>query len=292
MKVNPKIEFKYIDYSNNIFTKIQLVNALTQKEFNILNENYKKLGLFIQQVKVDNFGNEISPNELLSENNFLHKKRRLKKKSRMTLEEFYEKYYINDKKKYLNSSNKSSNKSNNKNKNNEEKLCQKEYLSSLHDKLKSIYKDCQNIDFKKCKIDDENYKKEIMEYIKKYSKYITRKQYYDLFNKWRNKNFEIKGNNFSDFGDLSSWRIPVLKSFKSEIYLFATLNTIGKKIGKENNSEEKEEEDKNKNEDNNNDDKDESEEDKSESSYSSDNYFKGNYNIPMNKDNENDNDEQ
>ena len=287
MEVNPKIEFKFIDFSNNIFRKIQLVNALTQKEFNILNENYKKLGLFIQQIKVDNFGKKIAPNELLSENNFLHKKRRPKKKSRMTLEEFYEKYYINDKKKYLNSSNKSINKSNNLKKFNEEKLCQKEDLISWHNNLKSIYQDCQNIDFKKCKIDDENYKKKIYEYIEKFSKYITEKQYNDLFNKWRNKNLEIKGCNFSDFADISSWRIPALKGFKSEITLFATLNVIGKKIGNKNNSEENEEA-KNIEEENNND-KDGTEENKTESSYSSDNYFSGNQIIPKNQDDENDN---
>jgi len=285
MDVNPKIEFKYIDYSNNIFTKIQLVNALTQKELNILNENYKKLGLFIQQVKVDNFGNQISPNEFLSENNnFLHKKRRLKNKS-MTLEEFYEECCFNDKKKYLNSSNKSNNIKNN----NEDKLCKKEDLSSWHNNLYSIYQDCQNIDFKKCKIDDENYKIKIIKCIKEFSKFITKKQYDDLFNKWRNKNMEIKGCNYSDFSDLSSWKIPILKSFKSEISLFATLNTIRKKLGKEINSEENEE-DKNKSKENNND-KDGSEEGQSESSYSLDNYFKDNQNIPMSRDNENDNDD-
>ena len=285
MEVNPKIEFKYIDYSNNIFTKIQLVNALTQKECNILNENYKKLGLFIQQVKVDNYGNQISPNEFLSENNnFLHKKRRLKNKS-MTLEEFYEECCFNDKKKYLNSSNKSNNIKNN----NEDKLCKKEDLSSWHNNLYSIYQDCQNIDFKKCKIDDENYKIKIIKCIKEFSKFITKKQYDDLFNKWRNKNMEIKGCNYSDFSDLSSWKIPILKSFKSEISLFATLNTIRKKLGKEINSEENEE-DKNKSKENNND-KDGSEEGQSESSYSLDNYFKDNQNIPMSRDNENDNDD-
>ena len=290
MEVNPKIEFKYIDYSNNIFTKIQLVNALTQKEINILNENYKKLGLFIQQVKVDNFGNQISPNEFLLENNYLNKKRRLKKKSRMTLEEFYEKYYINDKKKYLNSSNKSINKSSNIKNNNEDKLCKKEDLISWHNNLYSIYQDCQNIDFKKCKIDDEKYKINIIKFIKRYKKYITEKQYNNLFNKWGNKNMFIKGCNPSDCSDLSSWKIPILKGFKSELSLYATLNTIRKKIGKENNSEDNEE-DKNISLENKND-KEESEEGQSESSYSSDNYFKGNQNIPKNQDNENDLDEQ
>ena len=263
MEVKTKIEFKYIDYSNNIFTKIQLVNALTQKELNILNENYKKLGLFVQQVKVDNYGNQISPNDFLPENNFLNKKRRLMKNIKLMI------------------------KGNIKN-NNEDKLCKKEDLISCHNNLYSIYQDCQNIDFKKCKIDDENYKIKIIKYIKKFRKYITEKQYNNLVKKWGNKNFEY--NLSSDCSDLSSWKIPILKAFKSEVSLFATLNVIGKKIGKENNSEENEE-DKNMSIENKND-KEESEEGQSEYSYSSDNYFKGNQNIPMNQDNENDYEEQ
>ena len=204
----------------------------------------------------------------------------------MTFEDIYEKYCI------LNSSNKSINKSNIiKGYNEENILCKKEDLSSMYNNLNSIYQDCQNIDFKKCKIDEENYKIKIIEYINKYLKYkyITKKQYFDLFNKWKNKNFEIKGFNNQNFSDLSSWKIPVLKGFKSEIALFANLNIIGKKIGKVNNSEN--EEDKNINYENNNG-KDEIEEDKSESSYSSDNYFKGNQNIPMSQDNESDNNNQ
>ena len=286
LEVNPKIEFKYMEYSNNIFTKIQLVNAFTQKEINILNENYKKLGLFIQQVKVDNFGNQISPNEFSPENNFLNKKRRLIKK----LKELYKKSCINDKNKYLNSSNKSINQSSNIKNNDEDKLCKKEDLISWHNNLYSIYEDCQNIDFKKCKIDDEKFKIEIIKFIKRHRKYITEKRYTALFNKWRNKNMNIKGCNPSDCIDLSSWKIPILKGFKSELSLYATLNTIRKKIGKENNSEDNEE-DKNISLENKND-KEESEEGQSESSYSSDNYFKGNQNIPKNQDNENDLDEQ
>lgn len=98
MKINFVKDFKYTDYSNNLFTKILLANALTKKEISKLNEKYKELGLFIKQVEVDEYGKELYPDELLSQNNFLKKKRRLKKHSRMTLQEFYDKYYSENKK--------------------------------------------------------------------------------------------------------------------------------------------------------------------------------------------------
>ena len=56
-------------------------------------------------------------------------------------------------------------------------------------------------DFKKCKIDYENYKIKIIKFIIEFRKFF--KQNDNLFNKWRNKNMEIKGCNYSDFSDLS-----------------------------------------------------------------------------------------
>ena len=60
-------QFLYTDNSNKLFTKIQLVNTLTQKEIDKLNMKYKELGLFIKQISVDHLGNEIASNELLLE---------------------------------------------------------------------------------------------------------------------------------------------------------------------------------------------------------------------------------
>lgn len=235
MNINLNQKFKYRDYSNNIFTKIQLVNALTQKEFDILNEKYKELGLFIRQVQVDSFGNEIFQNE----NIFLNKKRRLKKSTK-TIKEFYEKYYFNDKKKKPKKSNKNNKNKENKNSSydssdNENINCNKKELRNLNDNLKDLYKECQNINIKRNKLDDENYKKNIIRYILKFSKYITEKQYKELFSKWKNENYTIIGFNFSDVNNLYNWKLPILKAFKSEIVLIASTNLLGKQIGEENN---------------------------------------------------------
>ena len=233
MNINSLQKFKYKDYSQHIFTKIQLVNALTQKEMSKLNEKYKELGLFIKQVEVDINGNEIYPNEYLSCNNFLKKKRRLKKHNRMTLQEFYDKYYSNNKK----SNNNKKIKINNNNESSEEineyeyendDLCNKNELINLTNNMIEIYKDCQNIQFKKCKIEDEDFKKKIIEYIKKYSKYITDEQYKKLCDNWKYRNGLIKGFDIFEADNLYNWKIPILKGFKSEIALLAVENVLEK----------------------------------------------------------------
>ena len=284
MNINSIKIFKYKDYSQNIFTKIQLVNALTQKEMSKLNEKYKELGLFIKQVEVDINGNEIHPNESLLGNNFLKKKRRLKKHTRMTLQEFYDKYYSNNKK----SNEKNKIKKNNNNESSEEineneyendDLCNKDELINLTYNMEEIYKDCQNINFKKCKIDDIEFKKKIIEYIKKYSEYITDKQYTNLFLKWKYRNGLIKGVDIFDIDNLYDWKIPILKGFKSEIALLAIENVLKKQIGDNNNSEEEQNDEKDKkinkekDEDVNKEDEDESKSD-SQSNYSNNDYYK------------------
>ena len=165
MKNNP-IEFKYIDYSNNLFAKIQIVNALTKSEIGKLNEKYRELGLFIRQVKVDEFGNEISKSELVSsDNNVLNKKRkRVLKISTMTLEEFYNKYYDNNNKKNkkINDNKSISNDSI------DDYKCSLEELKDLNKNLKETFNDCQNIAMKKCKIEEKDYADKIIYYIKKF----------------------------------------------------------------------------------------------------------------------------
>ena len=91
-------EFKLSDFSNNLFTKITLVNTLNLKEIELLNEKYCELGLFIKQVRVDKYGNEKSPNELLNEDsddldfNLLKRKRKSQRHSNLSLQEFFNKY--------------------------------------------------------------------------------------------------------------------------------------------------------------------------------------------------------
>ena len=233
MKNNP-IEFKYIDCSNNLFAKIQIVNALTKSELGKLNEKYSELGLFIRQVRVDEYGNEITENELLpSDNNVLNKKRkRVLKKSTMTLEEFYNKYYENNNKKSkkINDNKSISNDSI------DDYKCSLEELKDLNKNLIETFNDCQNIAMKKCKIEEKDYADKIIYYIKKFSKYLPDKQYEDLFQKWKNKNLEIKGFREIDVNNINNWKIPVLKGFKSEMILIASSNIISKKIRENDNN--------------------------------------------------------
>ena len=283
--------FKYTDCSNNIFTKIQLVNALTKKEMGKLNEEYAKLGLFIKQVEVDNYGNEIYSDDLFG-NSFISKKRRLKK-HRMTLQEFYEKYYLRGKIK-KNSQNKKNNRrisnSNNLSENSDEEEDNEEYLANTIEYLKEICEDCQNIEMKKCTIKDERFKKTIIYYINTFSKYLTVEQYNNLLIKWKNKNMEIKGFNiFSDLNDLNNWGIPVLKAFKSEIALLASINILRKQNGEDISiAHENFEGDKNieKNDEDKSDDS--LSEEKSESNSSKENFF-NNQNVPINKEDNSEN---
>jgi len=110
-------QFLYSDNSNKLFTKIQLVNALTQKEMDRLNMKYKELGLFIKQINVDRLGKEIVSNELILDNKLL----RRKKKPSMTLREFYTKYYYNDNHHFFHSKNYKNNKDKEKDKNRQKK---------------------------------------------------------------------------------------------------------------------------------------------------------------------------
>ena len=294
MNIKSIIDFKYKDYSNSIFAKIQLVNALTKKEIAKLNEKYKELGLFIKQIEVDINGNEIHPNEFLSKNNLLHKKRRLKKHS-MTLQEFYDKYYSypknkKSKNKRIKKNNNESSVSDSINQNeNENDYASKDEIKQLINNIKETYNDCQNIDIKKCKIDDEGFKELIIKFINKYSKYISDKQYTDLFNKWKNKNWIIKGFNNMDVNSLYNWKIPILKGFKSEIALFATSNILLKQIG-ENNSDGQEKDENQKDKKINEDDKDDeedSDDSKSESSGQNNNYYNDKMNSKKYAENDN-----
>ena len=261
--MNIKSLFKYKDCSNNIFSKIQLVNALTQKEIYLLNEKYIELGLFIRQVQVDNFGNELFPNKLFSERIFLSKKRQ-------TLQEFYEEYYLKNKKRKNNGQNIRNNLQNNsydissEERNLENNLLDEE-LQNLSNQIKGVYNDCQHINIKKCKINDDNFKRKIIEYIKEFSKFLTKNQYNNLFQKWKIKNYEIKEFNInSDINDLSQWRIPILKGFKSEIILLALPNILDKDASNENNEFDEEKKDINKIESNNIDESSDSENKESE----------------------------
>ena len=304
--MNIEKKFNYLDYSKNIFTRITLVNTLTLKEIDSLNQKYKELGLYIKQVRVDNFGREKSPNELLSDDRLLNKKRRSKCHP-MTLQEFYNRYYVQDlkspkklkiEKKLIKSKNKikykkldkNKNQSQNQSQNQSENLILNQYesenfllesddeeeLKFLKNDLENIFNDCQKIEIKNCKISDEKFKEEIIKYIKEFSKYISKKQYDNLYKKWESQNMKMKGVDIFKNNDISNWKIPILKAFKSEISLLAFTNILGNKIGDKEENEDNTNENENRGMErdinNNNDDEDQSNSDE----YSESNNFDNN----------------
>mgnify|MGYP006873128847 CR=1 FL=1 len=267
-------DFKYSDFSNNLFTKITLVNTLDLKEIELLNEKYHELGLCIKQVRVDKYGNEKSPNELLYDENDNDSdnllKRKRKRHSNLYLEKLFNMdydslYEENEKaiKKLIKSKckdNKNQNNNNRINNNNDDNQSEdenededegeniNEVIKSYRDFLIIKQRECQNVEYKNCKIEDENFKKKIIEYIKKFSKFISDDEYRKLFIKWRDENMKIKGMNLFDCDDLYKWKLPILKAFKSEISHLSVIKTFSKKIDRDEleKNDDEEEEDKKK----------------------------------------------
>ena len=223
MELNEKPEFIYEQHSNNILSKIDLVNNITLTDIQKLNEKYRELNLYIKQVRVDKYGNEKSPNDLIARN-YISKKRLLKRHSKMTLEELYFKYYC-----YDSFSKKSKTLRNSKNINERDELCNKDDLKELKKNLEEIHQDYQKLELKKCRIKKDDFKKAIIKYIIKYNKYLTSNQYKELYNKMKEKSMLYI--NISNIDDLSQWTIPILKEFKAEISYLAISNIINKKLG-------------------------------------------------------------
>ena len=235
----------FADKSQKIFSKIEFVNALTPKEISNLKSKYLFLGLHIKQVIVDNFGkekNKDKPKVI----DYLGKKR--ERKEFNSLNDFLHKYYGEDD---LSSISRSSIKKNKKRKISEKKVNKKytkEDLSVLKNSLNSIKQDCQKIEYRNCKNEEEEFKSTIIEYILKFKKYISKEDYDFLFNKWKNEFSKLKGVdlfNFNNVNNLLNWKISILKAFKSEIslYAFSTVcdNVIKGKINFHNDEENKEE---------------------------------------------------
>ena len=247
--MNQKLsKFYYEDNSNKLFSKLTLVNTLSLKEIDRLNDIYIRNGLYIKQIQVDSYGNELISNKNIS---LLNKKER-KKRAMMTLKEFYNKYYYlsdftrNKKnKKYLQKKKKRA-KSDVINESldySEESSIDEEYLQNLRKNLNDLYHDIQNMEYKDCKITDMTFKQKIVEYVVRFKDFLSDNQYNILFRKWKNEHIKIKGVNPLDsdsVNDLSNWKTSILKGFKSELVLLAMSNILGKKIGEEDEGENEE----------------------------------------------------
>ena len=212
----------FADKSENLISKIEFVNALTHKEITALNSKYLDLGLYIKQVIVDFYGNKINENKSI---NLLGKKR--ERKTFNYLNDFLQKYYGEDD---LSSISKSTINTHKKRKISDieaNKKCSIREISELRNNLNSIKEDCQKIEYKNCKIDADEFKSKIIDYILKIKKYLSKEQYSFLFNKWKNEYSKIKGvdiMNFEKINNILNWKIPILKAFKSEMILIAMCN--------------------------------------------------------------------
>ena len=234
MNLEENQPFKYEDKTKNIFSKINLVNSLTLKEIQQLNEKYKELGLFIKQVRVDNFGKEKSDDDLVLKK-YSSKKRLLKTHSKMTLEQLYYKYYCiapsSEKSKCLRSFDKEID---------DNEFMDKIELEEIKNNLEDIHQDYQQLFPKRCNINKLEFKKDIVKYMQKFNVYLNENQYKEIYNKMKNKCLQDI-TDLSRIDDLSLWSVPLLKEFKAEIEIAAISNILDKNIGKE-----KKEEDKNK----------------------------------------------
>ena len=91
------------------------------------------------------------------------------------------------------------------------------------------------------KIETDEYKMNVLNYIARYKQYITKEQYNYLYNKWKNELLKIRGTdlfNFDKINKIENWKVSILKCFKSEISLYSVCNVYdgvicGKKFVKE-----------------------------------------------------------
>ena len=225
----------FADKSENLISKIEFVNALTHKEITTLNSKYLDLGLYIKQVIVDYYGNEINENKSF---NLLGKKR--ERKTFNYLNDLLQKYYGEDD---LSSISKSTINTHKKRKISDieaNKKCSTGEISELRNNLNSIKEDCQKIEYKNCKIEADEFKSKIIDYILKIKKFLSKEQYSFLFNKWKNEYAKIKGvdiMNFEKINNLLNWKIPILKAFKSEMILYAMCNVCDNYVKRHINNE-------------------------------------------------------
>ena len=244
MNFDKKEGFLFEDSSKNIFSKINLVNNLNLEEIKKLNEKYKELGLFIKQVRVDNFGNQKSSDDLIFRN-YLSKKRLLKRHSKMTKQQLYNKYYCIDPflKKFQNFISFENEIEN-------DQMLDNIDLEELKLNLEEIHQDYQKLEPKRCKIDNEKFKEIIIKYIQKFNQYLEEQQYTKIYNKMHEKSLLFV--ELNDVDNLDKWPVSLLKEFKAEIEIAAISNILNLKCGKlkdkqNKNEQKREENEKNKN---------------------------------------------
>lgn len=205
----------------SIYSKIKVVNALTDKMIDKLNSKYSSKGLQMKQIIVDRYGKEIT--KPLSSKRLLGKKRdRIEYDS---LANFLYSYYGKEQFILLNQTWEKEKKILNFDP--EDAKCTRKCLSHLKDSLNTIKVDCENMDNKNLKIETDEYKIAVLKYIAKFKNYITNEQYTYLQSKWKNEMLKVRGTdlfNYDKINDIRNWRVSILKCFKSEIILYGLCN--------------------------------------------------------------------
>ncbi len=205
----------------SIYSKIKVVNALTDKMIDKLNSKYSSKGLQMKQIIVDKYGKEIT--KPLSSKRLLGKKR-----DRMeydSLANFLYSYYGKEQFILLNQTWEKEKKILDFDP--EDAKCTRKCLSHLKDSLNTIKVDCENMDNKNLKIETDEYKIAVLKYIAKFKNYITNEQYTYLQSKWKNEMLKVRGTdlfNYDKINDIRNWRVSILKCFKSEIILYGLCN--------------------------------------------------------------------
>ena len=232
MSQSEKILFH--DYSNKLFTKIKLSNPLTKIEIRKLNDKYREFRLNIKQVIVDKNGDEIPEKESIEYDPKTNRPKRHIKKP-LTIKELYYKYHTpkkNFKKNPKNQRRKFAEKS-------KDIPCSKKELQEISSDISLILRKNEQIDFKNCKLDTQEFRLKIINYINNFKKFLPKEIYEIQFLKFKNKAMEFKGMDLSNpetVNDLINWPSNILKSFKSLIYVLAVKFNLDVMIkGNENN---------------------------------------------------------
>jgi len=203
----------------NIYSKVDFVNCLTDKEISRLNNKYLHYGLQMKQIKVDKFGNEISKKQKI-----LGKKR--ERKEYNSLDKFLFGYYGQEEF-YLLNQNFEKEEKKLFDFDPEDRICTRKCLSHLKDSLNEIKIDCEYMANKNSKIETDEYKSVVLNFIAKFRNYITNEQYKFLYNKWKNELLKVRGTdlfNFDKINNIINWKVSILKCFKSEIVLYGICN--------------------------------------------------------------------
>ena len=203
----------------NIYSKVDFVNCLTDKEISRLNNKYLHYGLQMKQIKVDKFGNEISKKQKI-----LGKKR--ERKEYNSLDKFLFGYYGQEEF-YLLNQNFEKEEKKLFDFDPEDRICTRKCLSHLKDSLNEIKIDCEYMANKNSKIETDEYKSVVLKFIAKFRKYITKDQYEFLYNKWKNELLKVRGTdlfNLDKINNIINWKVSILKCFKSEIVLYGICN--------------------------------------------------------------------